>query len=95
MPKRFAINNDTATEKRIIVTTTNDIISDGRISFPTVVAVPFPAIIAPKKTIIPNNPGIRDFLIAFPPYAAENEGAVPLPPIVIAKKIATRKGINN
>ena len=61
---------------------------------PTVVAVPFPAMIAPKNTIIPNSPGISDFRITLAPYAAEKEGAVPLPPIFIARNIAIIYGIN-
>ena len=61
---------------------------------PIVVAVPLPASIAPKKTIIPNKPGIKLFLITFEPYAAEKAGPVPLPPIVIAKNIAIINGIN-
>ena len=93
IPNKFAINNAIATENRIIETKEKVIKSGDRISLPTVVAVPLPATIAPINTIIPNKPGIKPFLIMFAPYAAENEGAVPLPPIFIAKKIATRNGI--
>ena len=59
-----------------------------------VVAVPFPAKIAPRNTMIPKSPGIKLFLIIFAPYAAENEGAVPLPPILIARNMATKNGIS-
>ena len=75
-------------------TTDIDIISGASNSFPIVVAVLFPAKIAPRNTIIPNKPGIRFFLITLAPYAAENDGAVPLPPIVIAKNMARIKGIS-
>ena len=94
IPAKFAINSEIATEKRIIETTVNDIISGDNKPLPIVVAVPFPAIIAPRKTIIPNSPGIKLFLITLAPYAAEKAGAVPLPPIVIAKNIAIINGIN-
>ncbi|MBC8490671.1 MAG: hypothetical protein H8D45_32040, partial [Bacteroidetes bacterium] len=82
------------TEKRIIENIVKLIISGASNPFPIVVAVPFPAIIAPKKTIIPNNPGIALFLIIFDPYATEKDGAVPLPPMLIAKNMAIIKGMS-
>jgi hypothetical protein len=68
------------------------IISGESSSFPMVVAVDFPASIAPKKTMIPNKPGIKLRRITLAPYAAEKAGPVPLPPIFIAKNIAIIKG---
>jgi hypothetical protein len=60
-----------------------------------VTAVPFPAIIAPRKTIIPNKPGIKLLRNTFAPYTAEKAGPVPLPPIFIDKNMATIKGNSN
>lgn len=94
MPDKLAIKRAIATENRIIETMVNDIISGANKPFPMVVAVPFPAIIAPRKTITPNSPGIKLFRMTFAPYAAENAGPVPLPPMVTAKNIAITKGIN-
>jgi hypothetical protein len=43
--------------------------------------------------MIPKNPGIAVLRMIFAPYAAEKEGAVPLPPIFMARNIPIRKGI--
>ena len=94
MPNKFAIRSAMATENRIIETTVKLIISGANNPLPIVVAVPFPAMMAPRKTIIPNNPGMRLFLIILAPYAAEKAGAVPLPPILIARNMAIMNGIN-
>ena len=94
IPNKLEISRAIAAENRMIDTTVKLIISGANNPFPTVVAVPFPAIIAPRKTMIPNNPGIKLFLIIFAPYAAENAGAVPLPPMLMAKNIAIINGIN-
>lgn len=67
IPNKLAINSAVATENKMIETTVRLIISGANKPFPTVVAVPFPAIIAPRKTIIPNSPGIKPFLIIFAP----------------------------
>jgi hypothetical protein len=48
---------------------------------------------APANTIIPKIPGITLFLKIFAPKAAEKAGEVPLPPILIAKKMPIKKGI--
>ena len=93
IPARFAINNEKDTDNRMIETTGTDIISGDSKPFPTVVAVAFPARMAPRKTIIPKRPGIRLFLMTFAPYAAEKEGAVPLPPMFTARNIAMTNGI--
>ena len=94
IPARLAINKEMATENKMIETTVNDIISGFSNPLPTVVAVPLPAIIAPRNTMIPNKPGIKLFRITFAPYAAEKAGAVPLPPMVIARNMAMIKGIS-
>lgn len=94
IPNKLAISKEIETEKRIMVTTFRDIISGDSNSFPIVVAVDFPARIAPKKTMMPNNPGIRLLRSTFAPYAAEKAGPVPLPPIFMAKNIAIIKGNN-
>ena len=94
MPARLATRREIATEKRIIETIGKVIRAGSIISLPIVDAVSFPAMIAPRKTIIPNRPGIRFLFITFAPYAAENEGPVPLPPIFIAKNIAMINGIS-
>lgn len=94
IPNKLATSNEMETENNMMVTTFRDIISGESNSLPIVVAVDFPASIAPKKTIIPNNPGIRLLRSTFAPYAAEKAGPVPLPPIFIAKKIAIIKGNN-
>ena len=90
----MATNNEIETEKRIMVTTFRDIISGESNSLPMVVAVDLPANIAPKKTMIPNNPGMRLLRSTFAPYAAEKAGPVPLPPMFMAKNIAIIKGNN-
>ena len=82
------------TDKRIIEVSANPITSAGRISLPIVNDTFLPARIAPKKTNIPNKPGIKSLRIKSAPKAAENEGAVPLPPIFIARNMARMKGIN-
>ena len=64
-----------------------------RILLPKLKVTLLPAIKAPIKTITPNKPGIKLFLMTLAPYAAENAGDVPLPPILIAKNIANKKGI--
>lgn len=83
------------TEKRIMETTFRVIISGASNSFPMVTEVPFPAKIAPKKTITPNNPGIKLLRSTLAPYAAEKAGPVPLPPMFIEKNMAIIKGNNN
>jgi len=71
------------------------LISEGfTIPEPNVAAVFLPAIVAPRNTIRPNNPGIRLLRITLAPYAAEKEGAVPLPPILKARNIPRIKGTN-
>lgn len=67
MPDKFAINRVIATEKRMIETMVKENNSAPKSSFPMVVAVAFPAIMAPKKTVIPNRPGIKLFLITLEP----------------------------
>jgi hypothetical protein len=94
IPNKLAISNEIETEKRIMETTLRVIISGCSNSLPMVAAVPFPAIIAPKKTMIPNKPGIRLLRSTLAPYAAEKAGPVPLPPMVIAKNMAMIKGNN-
>jgi hypothetical protein len=94
MPARFAISRDIATAKKTIETTTLLMREGFKIPVPRVFAVSLPANIAPKKTIIPNNPGIRLLRMAFAPKAAEKDGPVPLPPIFIAKNMAIKKGTN-
>lgn len=94
IPNKLATSSEMETEKRIIETILRDIISGASSSLPIVTAVPFPATIAPKKTIIPNKPGIKLRRSTFAPYAAENAGPVPLPPILIEKNIASIKGNN-
>ena len=90
IPRRLANNRLMATENRIMETSEKPIISAGSNSFPTVVAVALPAIKAPANTMIPKNPGIKLFRIIFAPKAAEKEGEVPLPPMLMARKIPIR-----
>jgi hypothetical protein len=42
--------------------------------------------------MIPKSPGMMLFRITFAPNAAENAGAVPLPPMVMARIIASMYG---
>ena len=94
IPKIFAISNDIDTENKIMEVSVI-VINSGFIKpFPSVLEVSSPAINAPKNTITPYKPGIALRLTIFAPYATENEGPVPLPPIFIAKNIAIRNGIS-
>lgn len=60
---------------------------------PKVNETSFPASKAPKSTITPNIPGIMVRFITLAPYAAEKAGAVPLPPILIARNMESKKGM--
>jgi hypothetical protein len=93
MPAILAISRDMDTENRMIETSVRFISSGSSNPLPMVVAVCFPAINAPRNTIIPYKPGIALFLITLAPYAAENDGPVPLPPIVIARNNPIMSGI--
>jgi hypothetical protein len=88
------MNKVIPTEPNIIVTNSQLIKAGGIKSFPKVAEVAFPATIAPKKTIIPKSPGIIDFRITFDPYAAEKEGDILVPPILMARKTAAKSGIS-
>jgi hypothetical protein len=90
----LAMRREIATDRSIIDTSVKFIKSGSRSSFPKVFDVCCPPIRAPKKTMMPNNPGIAALRIIFAPYATEKAGPVPLPPIVNAKNIAMRKGIS-
>ena len=94
MPKRLATRSEMDTENKMMDTMLYDIILGSSKSFPRVVAVAFPAIRAPKNTMIPNKPAMALRRMAFAPKAAEKEGPVPLPPMLMAKNMATRKGIS-
>ena len=95
IPKKLAMSREMETEKRMIETTFPDIIPGGNNSFPMMVDVAFPAIIAPKNTIIPKSHGIKLRRITLAPKAAEKAGQVPLPPIFMAKKITMISGNTN
>ena len=86
------MSNDIETDNRTTVATVIPILAAGIIPFPKVRTTLSPANKAPNITKTPNNPGMANLLITLAPYAALNEGAVPLPPILIARKIPTSKG---
>jgi hypothetical protein len=43
--------------------------------------------------MMPKNPGMMLLRRILAPYAAEKEGEVPLPPILMAKKMPIKKGM--
>lgn len=86
------MSNETDTDSKTTVATVIPIFAAGMIPLPKVITTLSPANRAPRITNTPNNPGIANLLITFAPYAALNEGAVPLPPMLIARKIPTSKG---
>ena len=90
----MAINREDATETRMIEVKVKFMTSLGKIPSPIVTDTFLPAMRAPRKTKMPNNPGIKSLRMMLAPYAAENDGAVPLPPILMAKNMARRNGIN-
>ena len=94
IPRILAIKRVSPTEPKIIVTSSQLIIAGDIKSLPRVVEVPFPATIAPIKTIIPKRPGMADLRITFDPYAAEKDGDILVPPMFMARKTAANKGIN-
>ena len=92
---RFAASSDSATDIRTIVVSVIPMMSSGRMPRLTVTATFLPAMRAPARTKMPNTPAMRSRRMRPAPYAAENAGAVPLAPMLMARNIAARKGISS